>query len=94
MLYLVIAHDGRDPDAPARRREVRGRHLDGIRPLVDAGTLHLGGAILNEAGEMAGSAMLLEAADEDEVRSLLEADVYHRSGVWRSYDIHPFVRAV
>lgn len=94
MLFLVLAHDGRDPDAPARRKRVREAHLEGVRPLAEAGTLQLGGAYLDDAGEMAGSALLLEAEDEAAVRALLEADVYHREGVWRRYEIYPFVRAV
>lgn len=94
MLFLVLAHDGRDDDAPARRRAVRERHLEGVRPLAADGTLKLGGAYLGADGEMAGSALLLEAEDEAAVRALLESDVYHRTGVWQRYEIYPFVRAV
>lgn len=94
MLYLVIAHDGRDPDAPTRRQEVRDQHLQGVRPLVDDGTVQLGGAYLDDQGRMAGSALLIEAEDEASVRALLDADVYTRHGVWERFEIYPFVRAV
>lgn len=94
MLYLVIAKDGRDPEAPARRQAVRADHLDGARTLAEAGTLQLGGALLDAAGGMIGSALVLEADDEAAVRALLEADVYARSDVWREYEIYPFKRAV
>lgn len=94
MLHLVIAHDSRDADAPERRRRVRDRHLEGIRPLVEAGALQLGGAYLDEEGEMRGSVLLLEADSVQEVRDLLEADIYRREGVWESFEIRPFVRAV
>ena len=43
---------------------------------------------------MIGSALVLEAEDEVAARRLLEADVYHREGVWRSYEVYPFRRAV
>lgn len=94
MLFLVIAKDGTDPDAPERRRRVREAHLEGARVLAADGTLQLGGALLDDAGGMIGSALIVEAEDVAAVRALLEADVYHRGGVWRSYELHPFERAI
>ena len=81
MLFVVIAKDGTDPEAPTRRQRVRETHLEGARALATEGTLQVGGA-------------LLDAPDEAAARALLEADVYHRSGVWRSYEVYPFRRAV
>ncbi len=94
MLFLVIAKDGTDPDAPARRANVRETHLEGARALAAAGTLQLGGALLDDAGGMIGSALIVEAEDATAVRALLEADPYRRGGVWLSYEVHPFKRAV
>jgi uncharacterized protein len=36
MLFIVIARDGTDEDAPSRRAAVRAQHLEGIAPLVEA----------------------------------------------------------
>lgn len=94
MLFLVIARDGSDDGALERRLAVRERHLSSARALAEAGTLQLGGAILDEDDTMIGSALLLEAPDEAAVRALLEADVYARSGVWERYEVHRFRRAV
>lgn len=94
MLYLVIAHDGSDPDAPARRKAVRQQHLDEVRAAVESGLLKLGGALLDGAGEMVGSALLLEAESEAEVRAFLARDIYRTGGVWQSFEIYPFRRAV
>ena len=94
MLFLVIAWDGTDAEAPARRLRVRAAHLEGARALATDGVMPLGGALLDPEGGMIGSAMLLEAEDEAGVRRLLEADVYHREGVWRSFEVYPFRRAV
>ncbi len=92
--FLVIAKDGTDPDAPARRQRVRERHLEEIKPAVAGGTVQLGGAILDEAGEMIGSALLLEAESEEAARAFLEADIYSKAGVWQDFEIYPFRRAV
>lgn len=94
MLYLVLAHDATDPDAPARRAAVRERHLEGIRPLAQDGRLQVGGAFLDQDGVMRGSMMLIEAEDEASLRRLLDDDVYSREGVWERFEIRPFARAV
>lgn len=94
MLYLVLAHDADDPEAPERRRRVREAHLDGVRALVDAGKLQVGGAYLDDAGVMRGSMLLIEADDEASLRRRLEEDVYTREGVWERFEIRPFARAV
>ncbi len=94
MQFLVIARDGSDADAPRRRMEVRERHLDGARALAEAGVLQVGGALLDDAGAMIGSALVVEAADEAAARALVEADVYYREGVWQTYEVHPFRRAI
>ena len=94
MLFLVIAKDGTDADAPARRQRVRDAHLEGARSLAASGVLQVGGALLDPDGGMIGSALVVEAEDESALRSTLEADVYHRAEVWQSFEIYPFRRAV
>jgi uncharacterized protein len=94
MLFLVIAKDGTDAEAPARRQRVREAHLEGARALAATGVLQVGGAILDPNGGMIGSALVVEAEDEAALRSVLEADVYRRAGVWQSFEIYPFRRAV
>jgi adhesin HecA-like repeat protein len=94
MLHLVIARDGTDSEAPQRRQRVRETHLEGARALATAGTLTYAGALLNDAGGMVGSALVIEAESVDAVREILHRDIYHREGVWQTYEIHPFKRAV
>lgn len=94
MQYIVLAHDGTDPEAKERRQRVREKHLEGIRPAVESGVLQLGGAILDAEGGMIGSALIVEADDEAAVRTFLEGDIYRRSGVWQRFEIYPFRRAV
>lgn len=94
MLFLVIAKDGTDDGAPARRAAVRERHLAGAHALAEAGRLQVGGAILDDEGTMIGSALIVEADDEAALRSLLDADVYASQGVWQRYEVYPFRRAI
>jgi uncharacterized protein len=94
MLYLVIAKDGTDADAPARRQAVRAEHLEKVQPAVEKGFVLLGGALLTSEGGMTGSAMVLDAASEEEVWAFLKRDVYSTGNVWQSFEVHPFKIAV
>jgi len=94
MMFLVIARDGTDPDAPARRQRVREQHLRELEPLVKSGQIGLGGAILDDAGTMIGSALLAEFESREALERYLQSDVYTREGVWQSLQIYPFKRAV
>ncbi len=93
MLYLIVAHDGTDPGAQERRAAVRPAHLVGAKQRSEAGLMPVAGAILNADGAMAGSVLVVEAADEAEARAIIENDIYTESGVWVRYDIWPFKRA-
>jgi uncharacterized protein len=94
MLYLVIAKDGTDLEAPARRQAVRAEHLEKVKPLVDSGFVLLGGAVLNKDGSMAGSVVVLEATSEEEVWAFLKQDVYSKGNVWQHFEVYPFKLAV
>ena len=38
MEFLILAYDGTDPEAKARRLRVREAHLSGVREMKEAGT--------------------------------------------------------
>ena len=52
MEFLVMAYDGKDPEAKERRLRARPAHLDGVQVLKQAGSFINGGAILDNAGNM------------------------------------------
>lgn len=93
MLYMILAHDGDDPQAPQRRQAVRESHLAGMKTLVDDGRVPFAAALLDDAGNMIGSALTVEADSEEDARALIEADIYHREGVWVKYSLWPVKRA-
>ena len=94
MQFLVTARDGTDDDAIERRKRVRPTHLEAIAPLVEDGHVLVGGAILNDDGDMIGSMLLVEFPDRSGVDAWLERDPYVTGDVWRDIDVRPFRAAV
>ena len=92
--FLVIAYDGTDPEAKARRLAARPAHLDGVRPMVESRQMLVGGAILDEAGEMTGSATIVEFPSRAELDAWLATDPYVTGDVWRKIEVRPFRVAV
>lgn len=94
MQFLVIARDGTDEGASERRQRTRPSHLEQIRPLVDTGNVLVGGAILNESGDMIGSMVLVDFPDRTGVDAWLAGDPYVIGGVWKEIEVTPFRAAV
>lgn len=92
--FLVIAYDGTDPDALSRRMASRAAHLDGVKPMVASGEMIAGGAILDDAGAMIGSATIVEFPDRAALDAWLARDPYVTGDVWRSIEVRPFRLAV
>src|SRR4051794_25026663 len=92
--FLVIAHDGTDAEAPARRQAARAAHLEGVGPMVERGEIVAGGALLDEAGGMAGSAVVGGMAGRAAGDARLARDPYVTGDVWRKVEVRPFRLAV
>lgn len=94
MQFLVTAYDGTDAEAPARRQAVREAHLAGARELTEKGNFLIGGAILNETGEMVGSAVVCEFPTRADLDAWLATDPYVTGDVWQKIEVVPFRAAV
>jgi len=94
MQFLVIARDGTDDGALDRRQRTRPAHLAGIAPLVENGSVLVGGAILSGSGDMVGSMLLVEFPAEEDVDAWLARDPYVTDGVWHEVEVRPFRTAV
>ena len=94
MQFLVVAKDGTDDGALERRKQTRPTHLESIQPLVERGNVLVGGAILNDAGDMIGSMLLVDFLDREDLDAWLAADPYVTGGVWREVEVTPFRSAV
>jgi uncharacterized protein len=92
MTFLVLGYDGVDADGPARRAAARPAHLATAQRLKAAGHFLEGGAILDDAGQMRGSMMLMEFPSRAELDAWLSADAYTLGGVWKDVTVRAFRR--
>ena len=94
MQFLVTAYDGKDDGALDRRMSVRKAHINGANVLKEAGHLIAGGAILDEAEQMIGSAMFVEFDSKAELDQWLASDPYVTGNVWQDISVLPIRLAV
>jgi len=96
MQYVIHAYDYTDSDALNRRITVRPAHLEYVRTLKADGQFLMGGALLDDAGQMIGSMLILELESEAQLETYLQTDPYLVEGVWdkSKLDIKPFRPAV
>ncbi|WP_232474702.1 YciI family protein [Neoroseomonas rubea] len=85
---VIVAMDGTDAEAPARRAAVREAHLARVQPMAADGTLAMGGAVLDEGGAMRGSIAVTRHASDETARAWLAEDPYVAGDVWRDISLH------
>lgn len=90
MGYAVLAFDGEDEDAPARRMAARERHLQVLAVWAGDGRLAFGTPLMAPDGRAIGSLMVLEVPDERGLQDYLAAEPFNSSGVWQRVTTFPF----
>lgn len=90
MKYLVIAHDGKDSKATERRLTVREKHLKLAEQMVKDGKAIIGGAILDDNGNMIGSGRIVEFKTRSELDEWLKNEPYVTGKVWEKVEVFPF----
>ncbi len=88
--YIVYAQDGEDGLALKRRLDARPIHLAKARELKANGNFITGGALLNDAGLMRGSMMVVQFETKEQLQQWLESEPYINEKVWQKIEIHPF----
>ena len=88
--FLIVAWDGTDAEAPARRQAARGDHLALAAAMFADGRMKEGGAILDDSGAMIGSCCVVEFADRAALDGWLRSDPYVIGDVWRKIEVHNF----
>lgn len=76
------------PDALQTRLETRQAHFDYIA--AHPGVLKLGGPFTDEAGEMAGSLLVIEAANLRAAEAFADADPYCKAGLYERREVRPW----
>ena len=83
MQFLVKAYDGEN--MLDKRMEVRPRHLEGMKQLGKQ--IICAGGLLDEAGRMKGSALVLEFPDRTALDEYLRNEPYAVGGVWQRIEV-------
>ena len=68
-------------DVAGLRQDLLAQHLEYIESVLDR--LLVGGALYDEAGDMAGSCLVYDVQSRDEAVRLMENDPYFQAGIWR-----------
>jgi uncharacterized protein YciI len=89
MQYLVIGRDGTDEGAEQRRMAVRSAHIALGDELVASGRMLYGVTLLDAAGQMTGSALVVDFPSRSELDRWLAREPYMTGAVWREIDIQP-----
>lgn len=89
MQFLVIGRDGTDPNAPARRSAARAAHLALTDKLKKEGHHLYAAALLDDAGGMVGSAMVVQCQDRAALDRWLKEEPYVRQKVWVDVEVTP-----
>ncbi|MBB6126945.1 YciI family protein [Mucilaginibacter lappiensis] len=92
--YLVTGYDYTDEGALQRRMDVRPHHLDNLKELKESGNFLIGGAVLNDEGNMMGSVMIMQFETDEALEAWKQNEPYITQKVWESVDVKPFKVAV
>jgi uncharacterized protein YciI len=87
MQFIIYARD--HADAAPRRQAARQAHLDMLAAQKAAGKVLYAAALLNEAGEMAGSMVVCDFEDRAALEAYLQTEPYVANRVWGDIDIKP-----
>jgi hypothetical protein len=87
-LFVIIGHDS--PDGPAKRPDVRPRHLDHLRPLAEAGKVRIAGPLLDKTGSL----IILEADSLADAWAIVARDPYVTEGVFNRVEVKPFTQVL
>ena len=83
MQFIVKAYDG--ANMLEKRMEVRPRHLEGMQKLGKH--VICAGGLLDDAGKMKGSVLILDFAARAELDAYLDNEPYVTAHVWEKIEV-------
>lgn len=85
MQFIITAHDGEN--MLEKRMAVRPRHLEGMAKLGKQ--IVCAGGLLDDAGKMAGSVLIVDFEDRAALDAYLQNEPYVTEQVWARIDVAP-----
>lgn len=85
MQFIITAHDGEN--MLEKRMAVRPRHLEGMAKLGKH--IVCAGGLLDDAGKMAGSVLIVDFEDRAALDAYLQNEPYVTEQVWVRIDVAP-----
>ena len=89
MLIALIAHD--KPGALPVRQENRPAHVEYLK---SSAAVQQAGPLLDDAGEMCGSLIILDVEDMAAAKAWAAGDPYGKAGLFQSVDLIPWNRVI
>ncbi|QAU33000.1 YciI family protein [Janthinobacterium sp. 17J80-10] len=90
MQFLIFLYDATDAGAQERRARIRPDHLKRAEHFQHANHLLIGGALLNDAGDVIGSAAAIQFDTRAELDEWFNTDPYKLGNVWARMEVHNF----
>ena len=87
MQFIITAHDGTDEGALERRMSVRPEHLENIQRVKERGSVVCAGGLLDDAGKMKGSFLVMDFDTKEAFEEYLRTEPYVTGGVWRDVNV-------
>ena len=85
MQFLITAYDGEN--MLEKRMEVRPRHLENMSRVN--GKVLCAGGILDEAGNMKGSVLIIDFDSRDQLDAYLKTEPYIIENIWEKVTAEP-----
>ncbi len=89
MQFIVIGRDGTDEGALERRMAARDAHLKVCADSVASGNQLIGAAMMDDAGKMNGSVMVMNFDNRADLDAWLAREPYVSGKVWDRVEVIP-----
>ncbi len=87
MQFVLIAEDGKDPDALNRRMAAREKHAALAKTMKEKGQVRYGAVMLDGKATMAGSVYIYEFPTRADLDAFLKTEPYVMGNVWKDIRI-------
>ena len=89
MHFIITGHDGSDAGALERRMNAREEHMHGVADMVEQKRLLYAAAMLDDAGSMIGSTMIVDFESRAALDQYLQTEPYVIGKVWENIEVTP-----